>query len=85
MIHRKKFSAPEVSLEGTFVAGGAILNPIIGQEVSDYDEPVKTYTVFSPSSKTVYVDRRELSEGYNPFNENNKKLLYVGDKITITF
>lgn len=37
MIHRKKFSAPEVSIEGTFVAGGAILSPIIGQEVSDYD------------------------------------------------
>ena len=37
MIHRKKISAPEVSLEGTFVAGGAILSPIIGQEVSDYD------------------------------------------------
>lgn len=50
-----------------------------------YGDSDDVYAIFDPSSKTVIVERGEYGTDYSPFDEDNKKLFYVGDKITITF
>lgn len=62
-------------------------NGVLIIEASDdyYDNETKTYVIFDPSYKTAIIERADCVTDYDTFDENNKKLFYVGDKITITF
>ena len=60
-------------------------NLIIDASDDYYDDETKTYVIFEPSSKKAFIERVDCGTDYSPFNENNKKIFYAGDKITITF